>query len=75
MSEMMKQLKSIEPCLDKETYRFVVAEAIVKHIVKQMQEKNEELSKQKVVDKVNLSLKALKIEPVSYGFVRKFCDK
>jgi len=75
MNELMKQLKCIESCVDRKTYRFVVAEAIVKHIVKQMQVKKEELSKQKVVDKVNLSLRALKIEPVSYGFVRKFCDK
>ncbi|MBN3553314.1 hypothetical protein JYA63_03485 [Fictibacillus nanhaiensis] len=75
MNELMKQLKCIESCVDRETYRFVVAEAIVKHIVKQIQVRNEELSKQKVVDKVNLSLRALKIEPVSYGFVRKFCDK
>ncbi|SFE26509.1 hypothetical protein SAMN05428981_104226 [Bacillus sp. OV194] len=72
MSEMMVHLKAIEDSLDKETYRFVVAEAIAKYYIMLIRKTKKKIDRYQLLDRTNLMLRSLGIDEVSYGYIRKW---
>ncbi|MCQ6267133.1 hypothetical protein M1K46_15860 [Fictibacillus sp. WQ 8-8] len=72
MSEIMLHLKALEDSLDEQTYRFVVAEAVAKYYIMLIRKTEKKVDRYQLLERVNLKLRSLGIDEVSYGYLRKW---
>ncbi|MDA2218765.1 MULTISPECIES: hypothetical protein [unclassified Bacillus cereus group] len=71
MKEKLQCLQLIREGLDENTFRFVVAEVIVKHYVTEIAEKKKKFYLRDVHCRTNLMLRSMGLDEVSYRFVHK----
>jgi hypothetical protein len=72
MDDKMVYLRQLKNDLDDETFRYVAAEVAIKYYTNMFIGRGLRVSKSKVLDRTNLTLKALGVDEVSYGYVRQF---
>lgn len=70
--EKLYHLIQVRPYLNRAQYREAAATIVAKDLADQIQEKNVEFKRTMVLDRTNLTLRALNIPEISYGFIRKF---
>lgn len=71
MKEKLQCLRLIREGLDENTFRFVVAEVIVKHYTKEMAKRKNNFYIRDVHCRTNLMLRSMGLDEVSYRFVHK----
>jgi hypothetical protein len=72
INDRLYHLKQLKNDIDAETYRFLVADIIIKYYVELLQTNEVVKNRRYVLKMVNKALKSLGVDEVSYGYVRNF---
>ncbi|MCU4842308.1 hypothetical protein OCF09_26845 [Bacillus cereus] len=71
MKEKLERLQLIREGMNEDVFRFIVAEVIVKHCIKEIAETKKKLCLLDVHCRTNLTLRGMGLSEVSYRFVHK----
>jgi hypothetical protein len=72
INDKLYHLRAIRNDMDKETFKFVATDIIIKYYVELLQTNEVSKNRQYVLKMVNKALKSIDVDEVSYGYVRNF---
>lgn len=70
MNEKLQHLLVVKNDMDKDLFRFAAASVVIKHFIDKLKNQGKYMERSKLLFRVNLSLRSIGIDEVSYGFIR-----
>lgn len=73
MKENLYHLEMVRDYMDDDSFKFAVASMLTNYYIEGMMKHSKGVNRSKLLDRVNLTLRALDVNEVSYGFMRSWC--
>jgi len=73
MNEKLNHLIIVREYMNEDLFKLAVASVLTNHYLNKMEKQGKYLMRSKLLERVNLTLRSLDVEEVSYGFLRSYC--
>lgn len=70
MNQKLENLLRLKEDMSDEVFRLVAASILLKHFIDELKNRGRSMHRSKLLFRVNLSLRSLGCDEVSYGFIR-----
>ena len=74
MKEKLQYLLQVRDCMDNDIFKFATASVIINYFSDELKNQGKSMNYSKLLLRVNLSLRAIGVDEISYGFLRDKCS-